>query len=112
MAPAAKKLSKKKVKMTDHVAGINAIKAKFKKLKELRTQLANMKPIYQQHDALMAELMPLFITIEDDKFTIKREYVLGDKKYKLSPQFYDDKKGILVAKAWKSSAFPSISIDS
>ena len=87
------------------------LKSKFTKLKALRDQITAMKILYQQHDALMEELLPLFIKVEADKFVISREISLGTEKYKLSPYFYDEKKGQLRAKVWKSAAYSSVAIE-
>lgn len=87
------------------------VKAKFAKLKEIREKIATMKALYQEHDALMTELLPLFITKTDSQFIINREITVGTEKHKLSPHFYDEKKGIVLAKQWKSSAFETASIE-
>lgn len=88
-----------------------ALKDKFKKLSEIRAQLAATKTLYQQHDQLVSELLPLFIKKTDKQFIIEREITLGTEIHKLVPYFYDEKKGILLAKQWKSTAFETASID-
>jgi hypothetical protein len=88
-----------------------SLKAKFQRLAEIRAQLTSLKSLYQQHDALMTELLPLFITKTDSQFIIQREITLGNKNYKLVPHFYDQKKGTILAKQWKSSAFETASIE-
>lgn len=87
------------------------IRDKFKKLKEIRDKINGMKTLYQEHDILMAELMPLFIEVTADEFIIKREITVGNKKFRFTPYFYDDKKGQIGAKVWKSTAFPAGSIE-
>jgi len=82
-----------------------SIKAKFAKLKEIREKLATMKALYQEHDALMTELLPLFITKTDSQFIINKEITVGTEKHSLKVNFYDEKKATLLAKSWKSSAF-------
>jgi len=104
------KVTGKKIQVTA-ASQLQAIRDKFKELKALRTQINGMKALYQQHDILMAELMPLFIEIGADKFIIKREITVGNKKYRFTPFFYDEKKGQVGAKVWKSTAFESGSIE-
>jgi hypothetical protein len=88
-----------------------ALKAKFQKLSEIRKKIAEAKALYAQHDAMVAELLPLFIKKTDKQFIIEREITLGTEIHKLVPYFYDDKKGILLAKQWKSTAFETATID-
>ena len=87
------------------------INIKFSRLKALRNEIARLKTLYTEHDNLMQELLPLFIKVEADKFTIQREIQIGTDKYRLTPYFYDTKKGILLAKCWKSTALESFSIE-
>jgi hypothetical protein len=82
-----------------------SIKAKFAELKEVREKLAQVKALYQKQDALMTELLPLFITRTDSQFIINREITIGTEKHSLKVNFYDEKKALLLAKSWKSSAF-------
>ncbi len=90
---------------------VSSVKDKLKKIKELRSKINSLKHLYQEHDALMEEILPLFIEIQADKFIIAREIKLSGQTFKLSPFFYDEKKGQLVAKSWKSTAFPVASIE-
>lgn len=86
------------------------IRQKLHRVKEIREQVQQMKQLYQEHDALMGELMPLFIEVQDDKFTIHREISLGGETFRFSPAFFDENKGQLIAKTWKSVAQESGSI--
>jgi hypothetical protein len=88
------------------------IKSKFAKLKEIRAKIALMKALYQEHDALMMELLPLFITKTDSQFIINREITVGTEKHKLAPYFYDEKKGLVLVKQWKSTAHETFAIES
>ena len=97
-----------KTQITDPLA---PIKLRFQRLKTVRAELAKLKVLYQEHDRLMTELLPLFIKVESDNFTIAREISLGTEKYRLTPHFYDEKKGQLMSKVWKSTAFESASIE-
>lgn len=94
--------------VTQIMSGINE---KFTHLKKLRTQIHTLKTLYAEHDALITELLPLFIETEADKFIIKREISIGSKKYRFNPFFYDEKKAQVVVKVWKSTAFESGSIE-
>lgn len=103
------KLSKKiTINPTNSLAGINS---KFKELKELRAQINKLKTLYQRHDALMEELLPLFIEVQSDKFIVHREFKLGSKTYRVAPYFYDEKKSKLTAKVWKSTAFEAVAVE-
>jgi hypothetical protein len=104
-------LSAQKITTPTAVDMFADVKAKFAKLKEVRAKIATMKALYQEHDALMTELLPLFITRTDTQFTIQREITIGTEKHKLSPHFYDEKKGLVPAKQWKSTAFEFASIE-
>jgi len=59
----------------------------------------------------MEELMPLFIETTAEEFIIKREIKIGNQKYRFTPFFYDEKKGTIVPKVWKSTAFESGAIE-
>jgi len=89
-----------------------AIQAKFDRLETLRTQIAAAKTLYAEHDALSAELMEVFIQrTPDGGFTVKRSYTIGSKTYHYTPSFFDTSKNALVAKQWRSGAFPSGAIE-
>jgi hypothetical protein len=104
-------LNAKKITTPTATDQFAAVKAKFAKLKEIREKIATMKALYQEHDALMTELLPLFITKTDSQFIISREITVGTEVHKLAPHFYDEKKGIVLAKQWKSSAFETATIE-
>jgi len=89
----------------------SAIKDKFKQLSEVRAKINASKALYQQHDALLSELLPLFITKTDTQFIIQREITLGNEKHTLVPYFYDAKKGAFLAKQWKSTAMETATIE-
>lgn len=92
-------------------SALTQIKDRFKALKKVRAQLASVKSLYVKHNELMTELMPLFIETKADEFIIKREIKIGSTKYRFTPFFYDEKKGTVVPKVWKSTAFESGSIE-
>jgi hypothetical protein len=108
-----KKITGPHIKMNKQSAtnALTQIKNKFKALKEVRAKIAGMKSLYVKHNQLMEELMPLFIEVTADEFVIKREIKIGTTKYRFTPFFYDEKKGVVVPKVWKSTAFESGSIE-
>jgi hypothetical protein len=81
--------------------------AKFAELAKINAQINRLTDLYKQHDALVEELLPLFIEVQPDKFVVNRSVTLGNKKYIFHPTFYDEKKSRLVAKVWKSAAHKS-----
>ena len=105
-------LGKKKKKNTQTATNaLTQVKDRFKALKKVRAELAGMKSLYVKHNELMNELLPLFIEVKADKFIIKREITIGSTKYRFTPFFYDEKKGAVLPKVWKSTAFESGSIE-
>lgn len=112
------KVTGKKIKMGKNTQNVQTaanaltqVKDRFKALKKVRAELAKMKNLYVEHNTLMNELLPLFIETKADKFIIKREITIGSTKYRFTPFFYDEKKGMVVPKVWKSTAFESGSIE-
>ena len=87
------------------------IKAKFARLKKIQTELTKLKALYVEHDQLLTELLPLFITGTPGNFIIAREYTVGAEKHKLSPFFWDEKKNAVLSKVWKSTAFQTAIIE-
>jgi hypothetical protein len=104
--------TKKKLKPATPVDALTALQQKFSRLKDLRSRIACVKPLYSQYDELLQELLPLFITKnESGDFSVKRQIVLGNRTYRLTPFFYNEKKGQVSAKVWKSSAFQTFAIE-
>jgi hypothetical protein len=83
------------------------IQAKFTRLAELRRQIESNKSIYEEHDRLVEELLPMFIERNTDntEFRVKREIQIGTRRYRFTPSFL--KGDELVAKSWKSVASAS-----
>jgi len=108
MTKKQKILAVKTPAVINHLA---AIQTKFKHLKELRAKITQLKSLYAEHDQLMQELLPLFINVTPSEFRIQREVVLGSEVYKFTPHFYDTKKGLVLSKVWKSTAFESGAIE-
>ncbi len=102
---------KKKQPVQTATAALTQVKDRFKALKKVRAEITKMKQLYVKHNALMEELMPLFIETTPDTFIIKREIKIGSTKYRFTPFFYDEKKGHVVPKVWKSTAFESGAIE-
>ena len=93
---------------TDHMA---IVTAKFTRLAQLRRQIEANKGIYEEHDRLMVELLPLFIERNSDntEFRVKRAIQIGTRVYRFTPAFL--KGDELVAKSWKSVASASGKIE-
>jgi hypothetical protein len=90
---------------------LDAIQAKFTRLTEVRAQIESSKVLYQEHDRLVEELLPMFVEKTADAFTFKRKVIIGTKTYTLVPYFYNAQKDKIVVKQWKSSCFPTITIE-
>jgi hypothetical protein len=90
---------------------LDAIKAKFNRLSELATQIASAKTLYEEYDNLLEELVPCFITKTDTGFNVKSQITIGEKVYRLHPTFFNVQKNRVVAKNWKSAAFPTVFIE-
>lgn len=99
-----------KAVVTQPIDPLTEVKAKFKRVRKLREEIKKVKKLYIEHDQLMTELLPMFIKVEPDRFTIARQVNLGNESYRLVPYFFDEKKG-LVAKVWKSTPFESAVIE-
>lgn len=107
-AKAILKSAKPVTAMTSHAA---SIKAKFARLKAIKAEKAKTKLLYQEEDLIYQEILPLFIEVHPDRFVILREFNIGSETFRLTPAFYDEIKGVIVSKAWKSVACPSMVID-
>ena len=105
-------MGKKKTVVTEPtpLSSLDAVNAKFKRLKELRAKIIGLKSLYVEHDNLMRELLPLFIVQDKDAFLIAREITVGSHKYRFTPSFYSEKDG-LKSKSWKSAAFETGTIE-
>ena len=107
--------SKKKIQpLTAQQQMANAltlIQTRFTRLKEIRVEMNKLKALYQEHDAIVEELLPLFIQVHPDKFVVAREISLNNQTYRLEPYFYNVQKSKLVSKVWKSTAFEMGSIE-
>lgn len=90
---------------------LEAIRAKFTRLSELQTQIAATKSLYEEYDRLLEELVPSFVTKTDTGFTIVNQITIGSRVYRLHPAFFDVAKNRVVAKKWKSAAFPTMTIE-
>ena len=86
------------------VKALAAIDLKFDRLTQIKAELNKVKALYAEHDAIVEELLPLFIEVKPDRFIVKREISLGSQTRKLSPTFFNVQKNKLVGKVWKSTA--------
>jgi len=98
-------MSKKAKKVVAQVSPVEALVAKLELIKELRTKIAGLKVLFAQHDALVEEILPLFIDKSPERFVINRTVKLGSHTYTFTPHFYDSKKDRVLAKVWKSCAY-------
>ena len=93
------------VKEVSPVSSLDAVKDKFKRLREVRAKLEGVKSLYIEHDELVKELLPLFLTADKDgSILITREIKIGATTYRFNPSFLDD--GDVKVKSWRSVAFP------
>lgn len=90
---------------------LKTIEAKFKRLQAIQQELNKVKALYQEYDALMEELMEVAIEVQPDKIIIHRDVTIGKATHRVSPHFFDEKKGKLLAKMWKSTPFPSFTLE-
>ena len=93
-----------KKKVVPQVNPVEILEKKLARIKELREQINKMHAIYAEHDALIEDVLPLFITKTPDGFMVRTSVQLGGTTVQFSPAFYDEKKAKLVAKSWKSVA--------
>jgi hypothetical protein len=98
-------------KKTSRDFQLEMVKSKFIRLKKLQAQISEVKTLYAQHDEIMNDLLPLFVTVRHDTISIRRELKIGTKTYRLNPHFYDTKKGRIVSSVWKSTACKTATIE-
>lgn len=94
---------KKPAKPVD--TSVSDLEKKLKRINELRAQFNKMHDLYAEHDSLVEDVLPLFISKTADGFFIRTSVQFGTTVVSFSPSFYDTKKAKLVAKSWKSVAF-------
>ena len=90
---------------------LQELEAKFSRLAEIRRQLTAAKELHKEHDRIVEELMPLFVTQTAEKFEIKRQITLGTATHRLVPYFFNASENRIKAKQWKSTAFETLTID-
>ncbi|MBE3144070.1 MAG: hypothetical protein IMZ61_09130 [Planctomycetes bacterium] len=88
-----------------------ALEAQFSRLTEIRRQLTSAKELHKEHDRIVEELIPLFITQTPEGWTIKREITLGSRTHRLVPYFFNAAENRIKAKQWKSTCFETMTID-
>lgn len=98
-------MAKKKVVKPEPVDHVKVLEQKLARIKELRAQFNSMHALYAEHDALVEEVLPLFIVKTLEGFLVRTSVQLGSTTVTFSPSFYDEKKAKLTAKSWKSVAF-------
>lgn len=92
-------------------SALAGIADKFRQLEALRQRINELKTLYAQHDALQSELLPLFIQKTDTQFIVNRQVAIGNRTYRLTPFFYDEAKGTILSKRWKSTAHETFTIE-
>lgn len=110
----AKKSTIKKISKKAFVSTSNPFASQIQKLEriqEIKKQLNSMKTLHQEHDQLLKEVLPLFIETTPDSFSIRRRVTLGGKTFRLTPNFFDEKKAEHQSKVWKSTAFETFFIE-
>jgi hypothetical protein len=78
----------------------------------MRARIEQAKLLYKAYDELLEELLPCFITKTDAGFTIKTQITVGNKVYRLHPEFFDVAKNKVVAKRFKAAFHPTMTIES
>jgi hypothetical protein len=106
--PRGRREAVREVPVTDQLA---IIRQKFTRLQEVRAQLDQARNLYREHDAVMEELLPMFIQQTPTGWIINREITIGTQTYRFNPYFYDTRRNKVVAKVWKSTAFETGSIE-
>ena len=92
---------------------LDAVRAKFARLSEIQTAIAGMKTLYEEHDRLLEELAPCFFAPKADGsgWDVKNQITIGNRVYRMHPTFFNAEKNKVVAKKWKSAAFPTMFIE-
>ena len=90
---------------------LQAIRDKFARLTTLQAQIEAAKHLYTERDELLEELAPSFVIRTDNGWVVKSQITIGDKIYRLHPSFFNAQKNKVVAKTWKSAAFPTLTIE-
>jgi hypothetical protein len=104
-----KKKPKKKIESANDYVRI--IQDKFNSLKEIKRKIVTLKGLYAQYTNIVEELLPLFIEVNVERITIKREITIGDRKYKYTPSLYNSNENKITSKSWKSTAFETGNIE-
>lgn len=88
-----------------------ALKLKFARLNQIRHQLAANKALYVEHDTIVRDLLPLFLTEEDDRWILQKRITIGNTVHTITPSFYDPKDASIKVKRWKATALESFTIE-
>ena len=85
--------------------------SKVKKIKEIRSKINERNKLFIEHDQLMSEVLQYFITMDSDSILINRKLTIGSQTIRLIPFFFDEKKGTIVTKTWKSTPHETFTIE-
>ena len=88
-----------------------ALKAKFARLSQIKHQMTAAKALYVEHDAIVKDLLPMFVSIQEGQYVIQKRITIGTESHTLVPFFYDAQRGGLKVKNWKSTAMETFTID-
>ena len=90
---------------------LQVIRDKFSRLTTLQAQIEAAKHLYAERDELLEELAPSFFTRTENGWNVKSQITIGSTVYRLHPSFFNAAKNKVVAKTWKSAAFPTLTIE-
>lgn len=99
-----------RIPLTEEQKATRLVQSKFARLKELKKTIESNKVLYIEYDQILNALLPLFIRVGEKEIQIKKQVTLGNKVYRISPFFYDEKKSSIVTKRWKSTAHETFTI--
>jgi hypothetical protein len=94
--------------VTDQLA---RIRDKFRRLRELDTQIGAVHALYEERSRLQEELLPAFMTVTPTQFVVNREITIGNEVYRLNPYWYDTRRNTIKAKVWKAAAFETFTVE-
>lgn len=87
------------------------LEEKFTRLAEIRAQLTAAKELHREHDRIVEELLPLFVSQTPEGWLVKRQITLGSTTHRLVPYFFNQNENRIKAKQWKSTAFETMTIE-
>ena len=86
------------------------LKAKFAQLSAVTIKLKSSKPDFAEKEALLEELLPLFVVVTPTDIIIHREITIGNEKHTIVPLFIDPDTGLVRSKVFKASMTETFTI--